>query len=86
MAIQRLQKDTNKTPELHQNSVIDSFIDGGGKVKEEVIQSDEIRVTLRMPTELAALLDAYRKQRPGFLSRNSAIVELLHEALKQRQR
>lgn len=76
MTVSKLSKTIQKDPE--------SFIANGGSpatVEDATNQTDEVRMTLRCPKSLMDKLDARRKQRPGRLSRNQAIVELMDEKL-----
>jgi len=78
MAIHRLQKKPKK-----RESAIDAFIQKGGKTLQEP-QEDEVRMTLRLPPRLVEQLDAERKRSPGFVSRNSLILQLVQDGLDAR--
>jgi len=80
MAIHRLQKKPKK-----KENVIDAFIQKGGKtLQESSSQEDEVRMTLRLPARLVEQLDAARKKSPGFVSRNSLILQLVQDGLDSR--
>jgi len=86
MAIHRLQKQHKKTKapsKKAKEDAIEAFIQKGGKTVQEPSQEDEIRMTLRLPAKIVERLDVVRKRSPGFLSRNSLILQLVQEGLDQ---
>jgi len=84
MAIQRLQKqDKQKTSKECQDDIIEAFIQKGGKsVREPEPEEKEVRMTLRLPAKIIEQLDGVRKNSPGFISRNSLILQLVQKGLK----
>ena len=80
MAIGRLRKEKSKS--LREVD-IDAFIQQGGSTKQEEVQNSEVRMTLRIPSEIVEQLDKIRKRTPGFLSRNTLIIQLLQKGLEE---
>jgi len=78
MAIQRLKNKPKEAPE----KAIEAFIQKGGATTTQELSADEVRMTLRLPPKLVEQLDVYRKRSPGFVSRNSLILQLIQEFLE----
>lgn len=67
---------------LEKNKSIDDFISGGGKTTEESKALDDtVKITLRIPKEYIEKLDKHRKGLPGKVSRNTAIINAIHDYL-----
>ncbi len=81
MAIKDLKKaeKTHLTPD---EKDVEKFIAKGGSLSQDFFEEreDDHRLTLRIPKELVARIDAKRKQRIGKISRNLWILETLDKA------
>lgn len=61
----------------------DFIMKGGSSTNEGIETPDDHRLTLRIPKDLLEKIDAKRKERVGFISRNLWILEKLDQATKQ---
>lgn len=79
MAIKELVKPAKH--KVSENEV-KKFISQGGSVTDMTENSEDHRLTLRIPKHLMDKVDAKRKERIGTVSRNLMILEILAKALK----
>lgn len=90
MTVKKLSKkkeERKKTKEADE-SLIGTFISGGGKTTEESkslseSNEEELRFSIRMPNKLANLVDVHRKSNVGSVSRNTWILEAIARRLKE---
>jgi len=74
MAVGKLNRKNEK-----EDRSVDEFISmGGSSTRDNSISGNEgVRITLRCPKHIIDGLDRARKERPGRISRNQLIVEVL---------
>lgn len=85
MAVKGLQKPMTATLEKDEDSAAHKFISQGGStaVQEETnSESEDHRLTLRIPKWLLEKIDCKRKMRVGTISRNLWILEQIEQATK----
>lgn len=89
MTIKRLSKKKTSKIKKENESLTDSFINGGGKTTEESTKTleEEIdyRFTLRVPKIIIHRIDEERKKHVVKLSRNNWILQALEEKLKSKR-
>lgn len=62
------------------NSEIEKVISRGGEVsQDQKNENGEVRITLRIPSNLVEVMDRERKERIGNVSRNQWILEVIAE-------
>lgn len=85
MAIKALHKSVKKeAPTKVKEERVEKFISQGGTLAQSFEeQSDDHRLTLRIPRWLMDKVDTKRKGRVGKISRNLLILEILEQATKE---
>lgn len=89
MTVKKLSKKKTEKKQLeNKDSLIDQFINGGGKTTEESRNNNEIpeelsRFTIRIPNGLVKMIDDHRKSKVGNISRNTWILEAIAKRLKK---
>jgi predicted HicB family RNase H-like nuclease len=90
MTVKKLIK---KQPVIQKNKeeLIDQFIGGGGKTTQESSPptqepaiEPETRFTLRLPKSLDKMIESHRKSKVGNISKNTWILEAIHNRLEDK--
>lgn len=63
----------------------EDFIQEGGAEPEnkKKVHQDTFKMSFRCPPELMEKVDAWRSKRPGHISRNQAVIEILDRFMKK---
>lgn len=77
-------KMLSRSKEKNQKKTAEEFIcEGGAEPKGEKQEpKDTFKMSFRCPPELMEKVDAWRVKRPGHLSRNQALIEIIDQFIE----
>lgn len=80
-------KMLSRSREKDQKKTAEDFIQEGGvePKSDKKEQRDAFKMSFRCPPELMERVDAWRQKRPGHLSRNQALIEILDQFMQEQQ-